>query len=424
MRLWIFQTGEPLHSDNGSPRPMRAMNLANASISAGHTVTIWSSGFYHQEKIHRTRTYKKIQISPNLDIRLIPSPGYRKNIGIGRIIDHAILALNLKRILSKENVLADVAFVGYPPIEFAFVATKWAKYNSIPLIVDAKDQWPDIFIEPFPDFLKPIAKLLLFPYYIMGKRVLTNATGLCSMSPSFLTWMRSFSSRKYSPFDTVVPLTSLTQHYTPEQINDAKRWWKNLGVYDNNVIRIIFVGSLSRAFDFDPLIDAAKKSILENKNWQFVICGDGEKSQELTRQLKKLTNVVMAGWVDRCKVFALAEVSIFGIAPYKNVDNFINNIPNKIIDYISFGLPVLSPLHGEVERLINNYCIGLLYGDNLENKLFDVLEACACNNNLILSMSKNAVSLYREQFSGEKVYADFVDKLAKFSGRQQSSERC
>ena len=50
MRVWIFQTGEPLHIDGDNYRPMRAMNLANILIKRGHYVTIWSSAFYHQEK--------------------------------------------------------------------------------------------------------------------------------------------------------------------------------------------------------------------------------------------------------------------------------------------------------------------------------------------------------------------------------------
>lgn len=38
--IWIFQTGEPLHIDGGSARPMRAMNLSNALVQAGHRVVL------------------------------------------------------------------------------------------------------------------------------------------------------------------------------------------------------------------------------------------------------------------------------------------------------------------------------------------------------------------------------------------------
>ena len=50
MKVWILQTGEPLHCDEGSPRPMRAINLSNKLVEAGHDVVLWSSAFSHQEK--------------------------------------------------------------------------------------------------------------------------------------------------------------------------------------------------------------------------------------------------------------------------------------------------------------------------------------------------------------------------------------
>ena len=38
MNIWILQTGEPLHIDEGKPRAMRAMNLSNKLVEAGHNV--------------------------------------------------------------------------------------------------------------------------------------------------------------------------------------------------------------------------------------------------------------------------------------------------------------------------------------------------------------------------------------------------
>ena len=62
MLVWILQTGEPLHIDEGNPRPMRAINLSNKLIEAGHQVVLWSSAFSHQGK--RYREQYKCQIGP------------------------------------------------------------------------------------------------------------------------------------------------------------------------------------------------------------------------------------------------------------------------------------------------------------------------------------------------------------------------
>ena len=61
MLVWILQTGEPLHIDGGAPRPMRAMNLSNKLVKAGHTVVLWSSAFDHQKKYTEVITTKLLK---------------------------------------------------------------------------------------------------------------------------------------------------------------------------------------------------------------------------------------------------------------------------------------------------------------------------------------------------------------------------
>ena len=73
--IWIFQTGEPLHIDGDNARPMRAMNLSNALVQAGHKVVLWSSAFYHQEKRHRSSIAKSIRVSDNLEIKIDSQQG-------------------------------------------------------------------------------------------------------------------------------------------------------------------------------------------------------------------------------------------------------------------------------------------------------------------------------------------------------------
>ena len=100
---------------------MRAMNLANKLVERGHSVILWTSAFNHRDKRHRYKEYAEVNISENLQIRLVPSSGYNRNISIARFYDHCVLALFIRQILGTCENSPDVAFVGYPPIEAAFV---------------------------------------------------------------------------------------------------------------------------------------------------------------------------------------------------------------------------------------------------------------------------------------------------------------
>ena len=131
--IWILQTGEPLHIDQDDLRPMRGMNLADKLSEKGNNVTLISSLFNHQKKIHRSHKYvgKKTHINENLALILLDSPGYKKNISIRRIYDHLIMSYNLRKFLSGEKKQPDIVFIGYPPIEVAFVMYRWLKKRNI-----------------------------------------------------------------------------------------------------------------------------------------------------------------------------------------------------------------------------------------------------------------------------------------------------
>jgi glycosyltransferase involved in cell wall biosynthesis len=418
LNVWLLQTGEPLHTDAGNPRPMRAMNLANALVAAGHKVVLWSSSFYHQEKRHRVLGSDRIIVSPGLEIRLIPSPGYLRNIGPGRLWDHAILARNLAKELSAESVAPDVAFIGYPPIETAAVMTRWLAIRRIPCIVDVKDQWPTIFTDALPKLLKPLGRIALTPYFYFGSRAMREATALSAMAGSFLHWAVNFAGRKVSQLDLVVPLTTPTGQVSAIELEKAGLWWDQKGIKADGTQRIIFVGSHSPAFDIDPVCEAVIEMERSGSNCQFVFCGDGTDSPAWRKKMAGLPNVFFPGWIERDKIEALAIRSSAAIAPYHNSEDFVMSIPNKVIDSLALGLPVLSSLRGEVGSLISDSEIGMNYGPLTGKSLLQCIEDLATKPDLRDRLSVNALQLFQTRFSFDTVYGGLVKHIEMLVGRQ------
>lgn len=419
MKIWIFQTGEPLHGDGGVPRPMRAMNLANALLARGHEVVIWSAAFYHQEKHHRCKEFLIERVSGNLTICFVPSPGYSTSVGLGRLYDHAILAKNLHNELIQSDLpTPDVAFVGYPPIEFAYVAAFWLKRNSIPFVVDVKDQWPDIFVRAFPKSVSPIARIIFSPYFYFGGSVMRNSTALCSMTDAFLDWARSFAGRPPNPNDFTLPLVPvLSSQGGDEKIDDASAWLHDNKIFDDkNLFRVFFVGNfMSSAFDFDPIIDAAEYAVKSELNWQFVLCGDGDQWGSIRARCSNLPNIIMPGRVDRNKMVAVSRISNLGVAPIRNNPDYLLSIPNKIIDYFSLGLPVATSLGGEVEKLICTWNAGMKYSKTEGRSLHDVIKLYYYDHELAMQHAVNSQLLYRTEFDGDKIYQNAVMRIEQLA---------
>ena len=408
MNIWILQTGEPLPSDSGNPRAMRAMNLSQKLVDVGHNVVLWSSSFDHQRKLHRSKGFSKHRLSNNLEVRLIPSRGYKKHIGIGRLIDHAQMAINLKYLLNAESEVPDIAFIGYPPIETAFVMSHWLSERKVPMVLDVKDLWPTMFVEAFPRLIRPIARVIFHPYFYLSKKTIARADSISAMAPGFIDWIMNYAKRRRSPIDKVFRLTSPVVSLPEQDLMDAKKKWLNLG-FKEGMPAVFFVGTFMSVFDFDPIKKAADYLSLNNVDCQFILCGKGAYLDEVKAMMTDVPNYLFPGWVDRVMIESLAEMSIASLAPYKNIDNFIYNTPNKIVDSLMLGKPILSPLEGEVATLIDSYKVGLSYNESLP--LGHCIETLISDPELQKDISKNAKSLYQSEFEFDQVYESLVAHL-------------
>lgn len=417
MIVWIFQTGEPTHFDSMAYRPMRAMNLMKALANEGHHVVLWTSKFFHQERAHRLCD-NHYSVSETCEIRFIDSPGYVSSVSLSRFKDHKILGQNLKIALNKSKEKPDVAFVGFPPIEFAVEASEWLTRAGVPFLLDVKDQWPDTFLDLAPSVFRRVIRLAMSKTFANTYKLFNCAHGITSMSSAYLNWVREFSERQFSKWDMVVPLTPPNELIDDEKIAEAELWCKENGLAENDYIKIIFVGTLSRSFDFAPVARAIKYDLENDKRFEWIFCGDGDFKNKLSASLD-FDNVHFTGWVDRVKIVALAKISHFGLAPYITSKNFTMNFPNKIVDYIQLGLGIITTLPGDVRSTLIDNNIGFTYNSekNLD-LIFKLNEFFKVNEKKDVSL--RCRGLFQNTFSFELVYPKLVRNLEDLS---ESRER-
>jgi hypothetical protein len=114
----------------------------------------------------------------------------------------------------------------------------------------------------------------------------------------------------------------------------------------------------------------------------------------------------------------LLRIASAGLAPYRPSLNYTNNLPNKPIEYLSAGLPILSSLDGTLRSLLEMHGCGVTYkgADDLVSSLKSLREAPG----RVAAMSAAATSLYRKEFIADNVYgamADHLEVLAKAEPR-------
>lgn len=415
MRVWLVTVGEPLPIDGKGERLHRAGILAGYLKQAGHEVVWWSSSFDHVRKRHRVEKYTAITLENGVDLRLLHGCGYRRNISFERIRDHRQIARQFAELAPTES-RPDVIVVSFPTIELSVESVCYGRRFGVPVVVDIRDLWPEIFLEVAPTWARPLANLLLQPLWRAAREALSGANALTGNSPGFVAWGLRQANRSASVLDRHFPFGYLSEPLSDAEEAVALAFWQAQGVAEAEGTNVVcFFGAFSGQFDMDTVVDTARRLMGAEQNFQFVLCGSGERLEALRKRAGDLPNVIFPGWVGRAEIWALMKLSKFGIAPYQNHVGFTGNFPNKPIEYFAGGLPVVSCLDGYLrEFLAANRC-GLYYRPGDVEDLCAVLDRAASSHSDWKEMSVNARKCFSEQFEANKVYGEMTAYLGEIS---------
>ena len=75
-----------------------------------------------------------------------------------------------------------------PSIELTSSVIKYAKKNKVPVYVEIRDLWPDIFFDVAPIFSQTICFVLAFFLNQKLKNSLKNADGIIGIANTYLNW--------------------------------------------------------------------------------------------------------------------------------------------------------------------------------------------------------------------------------------------
>ena len=357
------------------------------------------------KKKHRfTKDY--IQNYKNLNIQFIKSTGYKKNISLMRFLDHHLLANKFER-LAKNFTKPDVILCSLPTLELCSVVTKFKLQNKIPLIIDIRDLWPDIFYKVVPNFLKPIAKIIFLWQENMANYSLKNSDSIIGVSDGYLSWGINRANRKKLSFDKTIPLGYHFPNVSSKRLLDAELKLSNKGVSKYFLI-FWYIGSFGKTYNLNPIIDVAKIFLEEKKDISFVISGNIDKNLPWVSEAKKIKNIVLTGWINTDEISWLRANSYVGLQPYSDIA--LQGLSNKTFEYLSAGLPIISSLKGENAELLQKENCGILYNNDNQESLYNAINFLVSNPKIAKEMSRKAKSLFISEFEDNKIFGS-IEKL-------------
>ena len=405
MRVWLVTTGEPLPSDGANCRLLRTGLIAEVLSRRGHAVVWWTSAFDHLHKRHRSLKDETILIRPSYEIRILRSVGYTKNVSIRRWVDHAALAGRFSA-RARTETRPDLIVCSWPTPELAWASVRYGRKAVVPVILDIRDLWPDIFTDLLPVSWRRLGHACLTPLARLTTRVCAEADAIMGITAPFVQWGTEYAGRALRWTDRDFPLAYREEIPDAESLDRAEQEWdRQLGATAGNAFLVCCFMSKGRQVDLAPVLDAARQLGGRSKV-RFIQCGN---LREYERSARGCDSVVFPGWVGAAEIWTLLRRAAVGLMPYRNRFDFALSIPNKTLEYLSAGLPVISALSGTVECLRQESNCGRTYDG--ADQLVQILEELSARPDLLANMSSNARELFTRRFQAEKVYSDLADHL-------------
>ena len=413
MKIWLIKLEEKLPIDENY-RPSRMGMLAYFLCKRGHDVLRWSSDFQHKIGSNRFGHDKKINYSQNLTFKFLSSNiTYKSPVSPLRLLNNLHIAYKFSK-KAQNYQPPDLIVCSMPTTELALVSSQLGKRFNIPVIIDARDMWPDII----EGQLSGIKKVLSFPIIKMMKRNLEiackNSTSLVGITEHFRDFLLNYADReKNENFDGVFPLSfdSSLNNLSIADKKKAQSFWKqyfpkNFNFKNKKIV--YFAGSLNSTVynALKPIVSLVKKMEKFFPNYIFVFCGKGHYEKEIQSCFINMSNMIMPGHVNSINLAYLRSISYLALQPIENRFDYTKSLSNKFFEYISSGLPIITSLRGITEFEVKKNKIGYVYKNEIG--LFNVMAKLYDDNNLRNDMSKNAKKLFIDKFSYEKVYNNFA----------------
>ena len=289
---------------------------------------------------------------------------------------------------------------------------------GVPVFVDVRDLWPDVFADVATPRLRKLLRLPIHLWQMQLSWALVNATGILALSESYLEWALARAGRPRQPRDGVFHVTYPDPSGEDDiALEEETRNWGTRGVpSSDDHLTCCFFGGLGAVSDLGAILEAARHPAVRALPLRFVLCGAGAQLERLRHLAAHQDNVLLPGHVSFAAVRALASISQLGLAPYRPIDNFRHGIPNKAVEYLALGLGVLWGVpDGELAELLVSTASGLVFDSSSPISLVEALVRAATQPAKLAEMRTNARKLYAAQFAENDVMTRFCDHVERMA---------
>lgn len=363
-----------------------------------NNVEIITSDFNHIKK----EKFNKVGELTGIKITACHEPGYPKNVCLKRFNSHKKLSKNIKEYLEKRKK-PDIIYCAIPSLAVGKTVAKYAEKNGIRFIIDVQDLWPEAFKMVFN--IPIISNIIFYPMKREADYIYARADDIVAVSETYCN--RALMVNKKVGQGLSVFLGTDLKYFD-------KCAEKNKVEFDDDLVRIAYIGTLGHSYNIPIVIDAIR--YLNDKginNIRLIVMGDGplkEKFESYARE--KQIDAEFLGRLEYAKMVGTLCSCDIAINPISR--GAAQSIINKVGDYAAAGLPVINTQeNNEYRNLVEEYKIGFNCENNNSNDLAEKINILWNDEKSRKEFGNNNRKLAEKKFNRNRTYNEIVKLMEK-----------
>lgn len=377
----------------------RSLEFARSWVNAGCKVTVVTSPAYFPEGMRNSSGWREIEFEVEGINVVVVNVDYSHMMGFRKRV-FAWLKFYRKALRSLKNLQNDwdLVYASSTPLTVGELGRRIARLNSIPLVFETVDVWPDV----------PV-----------GMGIIRNER--------LIAWLQKRTNKIYEAAQLIVSLSEGMREQVLSHGVDAE---KAIVVHNGTnpdafpfqerpgrgETLVVYTGTVGLANGLDQLVRAAK--MVEDrgrKDIRFLVLGSGNDLSRVRGLAYELDvkQLEFKGQVPKeevGEVLGRADIGAVCFAPHPVLEA---NSANKFYDYLASGLPVVMNYEGWQASYIREWECGYASRQGDLNAFVDHLIALADDPKKRQEMGKQGRALVEKHFDRKVLALDLLERMRK-----------
>ncbi len=382
------------------PERFSTSDIAEELVKQGNEVTVltgkpnYGYGYILDE-------YKKVKEENINGVRVLRTKLYpRKHSRISIIRNYLSFHRNAKRYVKKLDHDFDVVLsISLSPVISIAPAIKYAKKHHVPHVLYCQDLWPESTVVTGAVRKGSIVYKILYRW---SKKLYEQCDEIVISSPSFKSYFNDVLHISDKKFPVVYqPILKSKEELEPIDFEKKHNF-----VYAGNIGTLQLTSELVEAMN-----------LLKRNDAKLYLMGMGTNLENIKKQIAKEhleDRVEYAGALPIEKAERYYKNADALIVSLKNQGTVGKTIPNKAIQYMKYGKPLIGVIKGDAKDLLEK-AKGTVFSDENPLQISNIFsQICDISDKEKAQLGSNNLRYFNQHLTAEKLTSQLLDVLKEF----------